>query len=104
MERWRLKKGDNVMVIAGKDKGKKGHITRVIRDERRVVVEGVNVCTKHVKPSANGAGGIEKHEMPIHASNGMLLDPTTDTATKVGVKFVDGKKVRFSKRTGAIID
>ena len=104
MERWRLKKGDNVMVIAGKDKGKKGHITRVFREERRVVVEGVNVCTKHVKPSANNAGGIEKHEMPIHASNVMLLDPTNDTSTKVGVRIVDGKKVRFSKRTGAIID
>lgn len=104
MERWRLKKGDNVMVIAGKDKGKKGHITRVLRDERKVVVEGVNICTKHVKPSANNAGGIEKHEMPIHASNVMLLDPTNDTSTKVGVRIVDGKKVRFSKRTGAIID
>lgn len=104
MERWRLKSGDNVIVIAGKDKGKKGKISRVLRDERKVVVEGVNVCTRHVKPSMYSAGGIEKKEMPIHASNVMLLDPTNDMPTRVGVKFVDGKKVRFSKRTGAIID
>lgn len=104
MERWRIKSGDDVIVISGKDKGKKGKIVRVFRDERKVIVEGVNVCTKHVKPSMNGAGGIEKREMPIHASNVMLLDPTNDMPTRVGVKFVDGKKVRFSKRTGAIID
>lgn len=104
MERWRLKSGDNVIVIAGKDKGVKGHITRVLRDERKVVVEGVNLCTKHRKPSMNNAGGIEKFEKPIHASNVMLLDPTNGMPTRVGIKFVDGKKVRFSKRTGAIID
>jgi large subunit ribosomal protein L24 len=104
MERWRLKSGDNVIVIAGKNKGAKGKVTRVLRDERKVVVEGVNICVKHVKPSMNSAGGIEKKEMPIHASNVMLLDPTNDMPTRVGVKFVDGKKVRFSKRTGAIID
>lgn len=104
MERWRLKSGDNVIVIAGKDKGTKGKITKVFRDDRKVIVEGVNVCTKHKKPSMNDAGGIVKFEKPIHASNVMLLDPTNDAPTRVGVKIVDGKKVRFSKRTGAIID
>ena len=104
MERWRLKSGDTVMVMIGKDKGVTGKITKVLRDERKVVVEGVNLCVRHKKPSASDAGGIVRFEKPIHASNVMLLDPTTNTPTKVGVKFVDGKKVRFSKRTGAIID
>lgn len=104
MERWRLKSGDTVIVIAGKDKGTKGKITKVLRDDRKVIVEGVNICTKHNKPSMNDAGGIVKFEKPVHASNVMLLDPTNDMPTRVGVKVVDGKKVRFSKRTGAIID
>lgn len=104
MERWRLKSGDTVIVIAGKDKGTKGRITKVLRDDRKVIVEGVNICTKHSKPSMNDAGGIVRFEKPIHASNVMLLDPTNDMPTRVGVKIVDGKKVRFSKRTGAIID
>ena len=103
MDKWRIKKGDLVQVIAGKDKGVKGEILRVLRDERRVVVKGVNVCTKHQKPSANNPGGIVKMEQSIHASNVMLIDSSNDKPTRVGMKIVDGKKVRVSKRTGSVL-
>lgn len=104
MDKWRIKKGDLVQVIAGKDKGVKGEILRVLRDERRVIVKGVNVCTKHQKPSATNAGGIVKVEQSIHASNVMLVDSSNDKPTRVGMKFVDGKKVRVSKRTGSVLN
>lgn len=104
MNKWHIKKGDIVQVIAGQDKGVKGEILRVLRDERRVVVKGVNVCTKHQKPSATNPGGLIKKEQSIHASNVMLVDSTDDKPTRVGMKIVDGKKVRFSKRTGSVLD
>jgi large subunit ribosomal protein L24 len=104
MNKWHIKKGDIVQVIAGQDKGVKGEILRVLRDERRVVVKGVNVCTKHQKPSATNPGGLIKKEQSIHASNVMLVDSTNDKPTRVGMKIVDGKKVRFSKRTGSVLD
>ena len=100
MNKWRIKKGDVVQVIAGKDKGVKGEILRVLRDERRVVVKGVNVCTRHRKPSMEIPGGLIKEERSIHASNVMLVDSGDDKPTRIGMKFVDGKKVRVSKRTG----
>jgi large subunit ribosomal protein L24 len=103
MERWRIKKGDTVQVIAGKDKGAKGEILSVLRDDRRVVVKGVNVCTRHKKPSMNDPGGIVKFEKSIHASNVMLIDPTDEKPVRVGMKMIDGKKTRVSKRTGSAI-
>ena len=103
MNKWRIKKGDMVQVISGKDKGVKGEILRVLRDERRVVVKGVNVCTIHKKPSMQNAGGIIKEERSIHASNVMLVDSSDDKPTRIGMKIVDGKKVRVSKRTGTVI-
>ncbi|MDR1362239.1 MAG: 50S ribosomal protein L24 [Holosporaceae bacterium] len=103
MNSWRIKKGDMVQVIAGKDRGRSGEILMVLRDERRVVVKGVNVCVKHRKPSAASPGGIEKNEQSIHASNVMLLDVNDDRPTRVGMKIIDGKKVRVSKRTGTVI-
>ncbi|MDR0968166.1 MAG: 50S ribosomal protein L24 [Holosporaceae bacterium] len=104
MERWRIKKGDTVQVITGKDKGARGEILQVLRDERRVVVKGVNVCTKHQKPSMSNAGGLIKMEKSIHASNVMLIDPTDDKPVRVGMKVIDGKKTRVSKRAGAAIN
>ncbi|MBE6447023.1 MAG: 50S ribosomal protein L24 [Alphaproteobacteria bacterium] len=104
MNKWRIKKGDTVQVIAGQDKGVKGEVLRVLRDERRVVVKGVHVCTRHQKPSANNPGGLIKKEQSIHASNVMLIDATDNKPTRVGMKFVDGKKVRFSKRTGSVLN
>lgn len=104
MDKWRIKKGDTVQVISGRDKGVKGEILRVLRDERRVVVKGVNVCTKHQKPAMGNAGGLIKKEQSIHASNVMLVDATDGKPTRIGMKVVDGKKVRFSKRTGSVIN
>lgn len=100
----KIKKGDQVVVISGKDKGKKGEVTRVIPDDSRVVVSGVNQMTKHVKPTNTSAGGIQKIDAPIHVSNVALADPKTGAATRVGFKTLgDGKKVRVAKKSGETI-
>ena len=100
-----LKTGDKVRVIAGKDKGKEGTIKKVLVKENRVIVEGVNQIKKHQKPNnANPNGGIVEFEAPIHVSNVMLIDPSTNEPTRVGFKVVDGKKVRVSKKSGNAIE
>jgi large subunit ribosomal protein L24 len=100
----KLKKGDQVVVITGKDKGKKGEITKVLPTENRVVVSGVNLATKHKKPSPMSAGGLEKVEASIHVSNVALADPKTGKATRVGYQVLkDGKKVRVAKKSGETI-
>lgn len=100
-----VKKGDKVKVISGKDKGKEGVILRVFPKENRVIVEGVNLVKKHARPSQdNPQGGIITQEAPIHASNVMPIDPKTGEPTRVGYKFVDGKKVRYAKKSGAVLD
>ncbi len=100
----KLKKGDSVVVITGKDKGKTGEITRVIPEENRVVVAGINMMTKHTKPTQFSAGGLQNVEAPIHASNVALADPKSGKATKVGFKkLADGKKVRVAKKSGETI-
>jgi len=98
-----IKKGDNVIVLTGDDKGKKGRVAEVIREKNRVIVEGVNINTKHAKPNAqNPQGGITKTEGTIHVSNIALL--SDGAATRVGRKDVKGTTVRFSKKTGKNID
>jgi large subunit ribosomal protein L24 len=100
----KIKKGDQVVVISGKDKGKKGEVTKVIPDDSRVVVSGINQMTKHVKPTNTSAGGIQKIDAPIHVSNVALADPKTGAATRVGFKTLgDGKKVRVAKKSGETI-
>ncbi|ASS89822.1 MAG: 50S ribosomal protein L24 [Bacillaceae bacterium] len=100
-----VKKGDKVMVIAGKDKGKQGVILAAYPKKNRVLVEGVNIVKKHAKPSQdNPQGGIISKEAPIHVSNVMPLDPKTGEPTRVGYKIVDGKKVRVAKKSGEILD
>ena len=100
-----VKKGDKVMVIAGKDKGKQGVILAAYPKKNRVLVEGVNIVKKHAKPSQdNQQGGIISKEAPIHVSNVMPLDPKTGEPTRVGYKIVDGKKVRVAKKSGEILD
>ena len=95
------KKGDTVVVIAGKDKGKKGTVTKVFTKANRVLVEGVNVITKHQKPTAmNPQGGIINKEAPIHISNVMPVDPETGKGTRVRFEVKDGKKVRVSVKSG----
>lgn len=94
------------MVISGDDKGKKGKILSVDQTKRRAIVEGLNMVTKHIKPTANSPqGGIEKKEAPIHISNLKLVDPKTGEATRIGrKKNEDGKLVRYSKKTGEVIN
>lgn len=93
------------MVIAGNDKGQKGKVLEVHIDKNRAIIEGVNMITKHVKPSANNPeGGIEKTEAPVHISNIMVIDPASGDPTKTGRKLNDdGKLQRFSKKTGDFI-
>ncbi len=97
----KLKKGDEVIVIAGKDKGKKGAILSVIREKDRVVVAGVNMIKRHQRPDRNNAGGIISREASLHISNVALADPKEGKPTRVGYKLLaDGKKVRVAKRSG----
>jgi large subunit ribosomal protein L24 len=100
-----VKKGDTVIVISGNDKGKTGKILKALVKEDRVVVEGVNIVSRHTKPSnANPDGGIIKKEAPIHASNVQIVDPKTNEVTRIGNKVVDGKKVRYAKKSGTVLD
>lgn len=100
-----VRKGDTVKVLAGDDRGKEGKVLEVNREKRRALVEGVNMMTKHTKPSAGKPeGGITKAESFIHISNLMLIDPASGKPTRVGRKLNDkGKLQRFSKKTGEII-
>ncbi len=102
MSKLHIKKGDSVVVLAGTDKGKTGRVLEVLVDKKRAIVEGVNIISKHAKPSAaNPQGGIEKREAPIHISNLNVVDPKTGKATRIGRKLNDaGKLVRYSKKSG----
>ncbi|AVM72589.1 50S ribosomal protein L24 [Magnetospirillum gryphiswaldense] len=100
-----VKKGDQVVVIAGKDKGKKGEVIAAYPKEERVVVQGVNKVKRHVRPSAANAGGIVEQEAALHVSNVAHVDPKDGKPTRVGVKVLeDGRKVRVAKRSGEVID
>ena len=105
MKKFHVKKGDTVFVNAGNDKGKTGKVLEVITDKDRVVVEGINMVSRHTKPNAKAPkGGIIKKEAGIHISNVQLLDPKSTASkpipTRIGHKMVDGKKVRYSKKSG----
>jgi large subunit ribosomal protein L24 len=101
----KFKKGDTVTVLAGKDKGKRGEILRVLRVESRLMVRGVNMVKRHTRPSQTTQGGIVEQEASIHVSNVSHIDPKSDEATRVGFKLMeDGSKVRFAKRSGEVID
>ena len=100
-----FKTGDKVVVISGKDKGKEGKITHVLRKENRVVVEGVNIVKKHVKGNGQTAGSINEVEAPIHASNVMIIDPKTKKPTRIGHSVnKDGKKIRVTKKSNSSLD
>ena len=101
----KIKKGDNVVVIAGKDKGKSGEVLRVMPCEMRVLVQGVNIVKRHTKQAMGNPGGIVEKEAPLHVSNVAHLDPKDRKPTRVGFKTLDdGRKVRFAKRSGELID
>ena len=105
MPKLKIKKGDKVVVITGRDKGKSGEVKKVFRAENRVVVDGINMVKRHTSPSAGNAGGIVEKEASIHVSNVAYVDPKTDKPTRVGYKTLeDGRKARFAKRSGEIID
>ena len=102
----KIKKGDRVQVLAGRDKGKRGDVIRVVPDENRAFVQGVNMVKRHQKPQGMGKpGGIVEKEGPIDLSNLALLDPKSDKPTRVGFKVLeDGRKVRVAKTSGEVID
>tara|TARA_B100000427_G_C15481758_1_gene583355 strand:- start:1147 stop:1461 length:315 start_codon:yes stop_codon:yes gene_type:complete len=101
----RIKKGDKVVVLTGRDKGKEGEVLKVLPSDDRAVVQGVNRVKRHQRPTQTSAGGIIEREAPIHMSNLAHLDPKDGKPTRVGTKILnDGRKVRFAKRSGEQID
>jgi len=105
MPKLKIKKGDHVVVITGKNKGKKGEVLKVLPDENRAIVRGVGVVKRHQRQTASQEGGIVSKEAPIHISNLALEDPKDGKPTRVGYKFLkDGRKVRFARRSGEVID
>lgn len=100
----KIKKGDIVVVITGKDKGKQGRVLRVLPKDMRVIVSGVNLAVKHTKPSAKSDGGLVQKEMSIHVSNVAFLDQARKMPTKIGIKLSDdGTKVRYSKLSSEVL-
>jgi large subunit ribosomal protein L24 len=100
----KIKKGDKVVVLAGRDKGRSGEVLQVVPKEERALVRGVNMIKRHQRQSMNQEGGIISKEAPIHLSNLALADPQDGKATRVGFKIHDGRKVRVAKRSGELID
>ncbi len=101
----RIRKGDNVIVISGRDKGKSGDVLRVLQDDERLIVQGVNIVKRHTSPSQTQTGGIVEKEATIHVSNVSLVDPDSGDPTRVGFRILeDGRKVRYAKRSGEVMD
>jgi large subunit ribosomal protein L24 len=104
MAKLKIKSGDTVIVTAGDHKGSEGKVMKVILEKNKAIVEGVNMVSKHEKPSDNiPQGGIVKKEAAIHISNLSLVDPKTGTATRVGYRMEEGKKVRFTKKSNQVL-
>lgn len=105
MTKLKIKKGDNVMVISGRDKGRTGEVLRVFRTEGRVIVQGVNIAKRHTKPRMGEPGGIVEKELALHISNVAHVDPASGKPTRIGYKILgDGRKVRVARRSGEVID
>jgi large subunit ribosomal protein L24 len=103
--KFKIRKGDNVIVTAGKDSGKTGEVLLVDTNASRVLVRGINIVKRHTKPSQTTTGGIMEREASIHISNVAHIDPKTSKASKVGYRFLeDGRKVRFARGSGEVID
>ncbi len=101
----KIRKGDRVMVIAGRDKGRIGEVLKVMPKENRAIVQGVNVVKRHQRPGTDQPGGIVEKEAPVHMSNLAHIDPKDNRPTRVGFKVLeDGRKVRYAKRSGEVID
>ncbi|MEM7023387.1 MAG: 50S ribosomal protein L24 [Pseudomonadota bacterium] len=104
-KKFKIKKGDRVIVVTGRDRGRQGEVLRVMRKDDRLIVQGINMVKRHTRPSAGNPGGIVDKEASIHISNVAHVDPSTSKATRVGYKLLDdGRKVRFAKGSGEVID
>ncbi|HUC10050.1 MAG TPA: 50S ribosomal protein L24 [Stellaceae bacterium] len=105
MTKLKIKKGDNVVVISGRDKGRTGEVLRVFPSEARVIVQGVHVARRHTKPRMGEPGGIVEKELALHISNVAHVDPASGKPTRIGYKVLgDGRKVRVARRSGEVID
>ena len=105
MAKLKIKKGDNVVVITGRDKGKTGEVLRVFPDDSRVIVQGINVARRHTRPRMGDPGGIVEKELTIHISNVAHIDPRSSKPSRIGYRRLeDGRKVRFARRSGEVID
>jgi len=105
MAKLKIKKGDTVVVISGRDKGKRGEVLRVLPTENRLIVQGVHVARRHTKQSLGQPGGIVDKELTIHASNVSHIDPQSNRPTRVGYRILDGgRKVRVARRSGEVLD
>lgn len=102
--KFKIKKGDKVVVISGRSKGQQGEVLKVLREDQRVIVQGANLVKRHTKPSAKSAGGIVEKEATIHISNVAHIDPVEGKPTKVGYQISEGRKIRVSRRSGQPID
>jgi large subunit ribosomal protein L24 len=105
MPKLKIKKGDKVVVIAGKDKGKTGEVLKVLPTDARVIVQGVNMVKRHTRPAMGNPGGIVEKEATLHVSNVAHIDPKDQKPTRIGYRVLDdGKKVRYAKRSGEVLD
>ena len=103
-EKFKIKKGDQVVVMTGRDKGRRGEVIEVRRTENRVLVQGCNIVKRHTRATQTNPGGIVNKEAPLHISNVSLIDPDSGKATRVGYEVKDGKKIRIARRSGKALD
>ncbi len=104
-DKFRIRRGDEVVVLTGKDRGRSGEVLRVDRDRKRVIVRGINIARRHTRPSQAGAGGIVDKELSLHISNVALRDPESGRPTRIGYRTLeDGRKVRVARRSGDLVE
>ncbi|MEC7050185.1 MAG: 50S ribosomal protein L24 [Pseudomonadota bacterium] len=103
-QKFKIKKGDQVVVNTGRDKGRRGEVIEVQRTENRVLVQGCNIVKRHTRPTQTNPGGIINKEAPLHISNVSLIDPDSGKATRVGYEVKDGKKIRVARASGKALD
>ena len=103
-QKFKIKKGDQVVVTTGRDKGRRGEVMQVLREENRVLVQGCNMVKRHTRPTQTNPGGIINKEAPLHVSNVAHIDPDSGSATRVGYEVKDGKKIRIARRSGKALD
>ena len=103
-EKFKIKKGDRVVVTTGRDKGRRGEVVEVRRTENRVLIQGCNIVKRHTRATQDNPGGIINKEAPLHISNVSLIDPDSGKATRIGYEVKDGKKIRIARRSGKALD